>query len=93
MRKFLRMFLVCFMALFCGTVMAQEVTLDFTTNDLWSLPVNSANKATASASFSNGTYSITLAAADGYYFNTDGYLMLGKSGSTLTFTAFNDFGI
>ena len=89
MRKFLRMFLVCFMALFCGTVMAQEVTLDFTTNDLWSLPVNSANKATASASFSNGTYSITLAAADGYYFNTDGYLMLGKSGSTLTFTAFS----
>ena len=89
MRKFLRMFLVCFMALFCGTVMGQEVTLDFTTNDLWNLPVNSANKATASASFSNGSYSITLAAADGYYFNTDGYLMLGRSGSTLTFSAFS----
>ena len=26
MRKTLRMFLVCFMALFCGTMMADEVT-------------------------------------------------------------------
>lgn len=89
MKKFLRYYLVVLMAMFCGTVIAQEVTLDFTTNDSWNLPVNSANKATASASFSNGSYSITLAAADGYYFNTDGYLMLGKSGSTLTFPAFS----
>lgn len=29
MRKILRMFLVCFMALFCGTVMADEVTINF----------------------------------------------------------------
>lgn len=89
MKKFLRYYLVVLMALFCGTVIAQEVTLDFTTNDSWNLPVGSANKATASASFSNGSYSITLAAADGYYFNSDGYLMLGKAGSTLTFPAFS----
>jgi len=32
MRKTLRMFLVCFMSLFCGTMMAQEVTIDFNEN-------------------------------------------------------------
>lgn len=42
--------------------------------------------------FNNGTYNITLSASTGYYFNTDGYLMLGKSGSTLTLQAF-DFDV
>lgn len=88
MRKTLRLFLVCFMSLFCGTIMAQEVTLDFTTNG-WNLPEGSANKGKESKSFTNGGYTIQLAAADGYYFNTSGYLMLGKSGSTLTLPAFS----
>lgn len=88
MRKILRLSLVAMFALVCSTAFAQEVSLDFTTNG-WGLPEDSKNKATASASFTNGTYTITLAAADGYYFNTQGYLMLGKSGSTLTLPAFS----
>ncbi len=64
--------------------------MDFTTNT-WGLPETSANKAVDAASFTNGTYTITLAATSdaGYYFNTDGYLMLGKKGATLTLPAFN----
>ena len=67
---------------------SETATLDFSTNG-WKLPEGSANKATESANFSNGTYTITLAAADGYYYNTNGYLLLGKSGSTLTLPAFD----
>ena len=78
--------------LICGAISAQEVTLDFTTNDKWQLPEGSKKKATASKEFSNGTYTVTLAAQTGYYFNTDGYLMLGKQGSTLTLPKF-DFAV
>ncbi len=88
MRKTLRMFLVCFMALFCGTVMAQEVALDFTTNG-WNLPEGKENKLTELKNFSNGVYTIQLQATDGYYFHASGYLMLGKSGSSLTLPAFD----
>lgn len=66
---------------------AIAITLDFETNIL-GLPVNSANKATASTGYTYGGYTYTLAAADGYYYNSDKYVMLGKSGSTLTFPAF-----
>ena len=88
MNKILRYSFVALLAMVGLNVSAQEVTLDFTTN-AWQLPEGSGNKATAEASFSNGTYTIKLAAADGYYFNTAGYLMLGKSGSTLTLPAFS----
>ena len=72
-----------------GVVQAQQVSLDFSTND-WELPEGSANKLTESKSFTNSAgYTVTLQAADGYYFNTQGYLMLGKAGSTLTLPAFN----
>ncbi|TGX81709.1 hypothetical protein E5358_09255 [Palleniella muris] len=71
-----------------GSMSAQEVTLDFTTNG-WELP-EKANQGKAQQTFTNGTYSITLeAASSGYYYNTDGYLMLGKKDATLTFPAFN----
>lgn len=71
-----------------GSMSAQEVTLDFTTNG-WELP-EKANQGKALQTFTNGTYSITLeAASSGYYYNTDGYLMLGKKDATLTFPAFN----
>ena len=63
------------------------VTFDFATNS-FNLPEGSTNKETESANFSDGTYSITLAAANGYYWNTDGYVLLGKANSTLTFPAF-----
>ena len=80
------------MLLVCGAISAQTVTLDFTDNSKWKLPEGSANKATKSQEFSNGTYTVTLAAQTGYYFNTDGYLMLGKQGSTLTLPKF-DFAV
>jgi hypothetical protein len=71
-----------------GVVQAQQVSLDFSTND-WGLPEGSANKLTESKPFTNSDgYTVTLQAADGYYFNTQGYLMLGKAGSTLTLPAF-----
>ena len=95
MNKILRLTMMCLMALFVGAnAVAEEtaeVTLDFTTNN-WGLPEGSSSKATASQSFTNESYTITLEAADGYYYNTQGYLMLGKSGSTLTLPAF-DFDV
>lgn len=92
MIKTLRFTLMAVMMLICGAISAQEVTLDFTDNSKWKLPEGSANKATKSQEFSNGTYTVTLAAQTGYYFNTDGYLMLGKQGSTLTLPKF-DFAV
>lgn len=77
--------------LFAGSMMAGNalmVTFDFTTNT-WGLPEGASSGASAAAQFNNGTYTITLAAADKYYFNTDGYLMLGKQNSTLTLPAFD----
>ena len=92
MIKTLRFTLMAVMMLVCGAISAQTVTLDFTDNSKWKLPEGSANKATKSQEFSNGTYTVTLAAQTGYYFNTDGYLMLGKQGSTLTLPKF-DFAV
>ena len=62
-------------------------TLDFTTNS-WGLPTSGV---TASQSYTdNQGYTITLEASTAYYYNTqDKYLMLGKSGSTLTLPAFD----
>ena len=91
MRKFLRFSLVMTLLLICGHAFAQKVTLDFTSNT-WGLPEGSTKKGTESQVFNNGTYNITLSASTGYYFNTEGYLMLGKSGSTLTLQAF-DFDV
>jgi hypothetical protein len=67
-----------------------EVTLDFTSNDVWKLPTDyTKDKAT----FSNGTYTITLeAASNGYKFNTykgSECLIFGKKDATLTLPAFN----
>ena len=65
-----------------------EVTLDFTSNDTWKIPVKEA-MGTTEQTFTNGTYSIKLAAPDGYYYNTTNkFLMLGKKGATLTLPAF-----
>lgn len=92
MIKTLRFTLMAVMLLICGAISAQTVTLDFTDNSKWKLPEGSANKATNSQEFSNGTYTVTLAAQTGYYFNTDGFLMLGKKGATLTLPKF-DFAV
>ena len=67
------------------------VTLDFSKNT-WGLPVASANKTTATVSYTNGDYAITLAGGgngNGHYYNNDGYLIFGKSGATLTLPAFD----
>ncbi len=70
---------------------AQKVTLDFTSNDAWGFPEKD-NAVTETQSFSDGTYTISLYATTAGYYNTQGYLMLGKSGSELTLPAF-DFAV
>ena len=98
MRKFLRLTLVCLMAMVCGTVFAQDVILDFTVNN-WNLPTTSNSKGKEAKQFSNGTYTVTLeAATSGYYFyrNTNGEkyncLLIGKKDATVTLPAF-DFAV
>lgn len=86
------MLLLCALIVGSTSAWAEEtpkVTLDFTSNDAWELPLGSGNGITTEKSYSDGTYSITLSATTKYYFNSDGYLMLGKSGSTLTLPAFS----
>lgn len=65
----------------------EALDMDFTVNE-WDLPVGSNAGAQDEAEFTNGFYSISLAASTKYYFNTDGYLMLGKANSSLTLPAF-----
>ena len=94
MIKTLRFTLMAVMMLICGAISAQEVTLDFTTNDKWLLPTAAARD---SKSFTDGTYTVTLASPskstkEGYKFVSYGgsnYLILGKQGATLTLPKFN----
>ena len=74
-------------------IQAQKVSLDFTSNT-WGLPEASANKAVDAATFTSGDYSVILTGStgNGYYFNTSGYLMLGKNGASLALPAF-DFAV
>ena len=88
MTRKLHLFITMLLCAVFGVVQAQQVSLDFSTND-WGLPEGSANKLTESTPYTNSDgYTVTLQAADSYYFNTQGYLMLGKEGSTLTLPAF-----
>ena len=69
----------------------KQLELNLTSNATWQFPSGSSNKTTASNNYTNGI-TINLAgggSGNGYYFNTDGYLMMGKSGCTLTFPAFS----
>lgn len=94
MIKTLRFTLMAVMLLICGAISAQEVTLDFTTNDKWKLPTAATRE---SKSFTDGTNTITLASPskstkEGYKFVSYGgsnYLILGKNGATLTLPKFN----
>ena len=75
-----------------GNVWAAEelkATLDFTTNDAWKLPVGSGSGITTATDYSDGNYTVNLSATTKYYFNSDGYLMIGKSGSKITLPAFS----
>ena len=82
--------LVCLMSL---SMMAQTVTLDFTTND-WGFPT--ASKAVAQASFTNTDgYTIILegSTGNGYrWYENYQYLLNGQTGATLTLPAF-DFAV
>lgn len=62
------------------------VTLDFTTQANWNIPTSGTN--TAEGTFTDGTYSIKLAAATNYKLN-NGYLILGKTDSYLELPAFS----
>ncbi len=91
MNRILRFSLLSLVAMFCGTLAAQEVTLDFTDNTVWNFPVDSKNKTVDTKTFSNGTYAVELtgSSGNGYYYNSTGkYLMLGKSGATLKLPVF-----
>lgn len=95
MIKTLRYSLMAALMFVCGSMFAQDVTFDFTSNDGWNLPTeNTKDK----QSFTNNGYTITLeggTAGNGYRFSTfkgDSYLIMGQTNSTLTLPAF-DFAV
>ena len=63
---------------------------DFTQNG-WGLPAGSGNMQKTEESFTNTGKTITLVGGNGngYYFNSSGYLLLGKNGAYLTLPAFD----
>ncbi|MBR2300374.1 MAG: chitobiase/beta-hexosaminidase C-terminal domain-containing protein [Bacteroidaceae bacterium] len=90
MKRILLTTVCCLLVATC--MYAQDVVLDFTTNG-WGIPSGSKNKTTESVSYTNSGYTITLACGgggsdDGYYY-TSSYLIMGKTGATLTLPAFN----
>jgi len=89
--KLLRLCLLSLLVMLCGNVFAQQpaVTLDFTSQESWNIPTEDGHKDLAT--FTDGTYSIKLYAADKYKLNK-GYLLLGKADSYLEFPAF-DFDV
>ena len=70
------------------SIQAQEVTLDFTTNN-WGLPTDYTK---TESTFTNGDYTIRLIAATNGYKHGGNYLLLGKKDATLTLPAF-DFAV
>lgn len=81
MNKFLRYSLSLVLAFVAGFSYAQEVTLDFTDNSTWKLPEDKANAKKDAADFTNGTYTITVAAPTAYYWlSSNTALFYGKEG-------------
>ncbi len=64
-----------------------DVVLDFTTNT-WSLPEGNANKATEKTDFTNGDYTVSIAAPTAYYFDSNN-LFLGKKDAYIVLPIFN----
>ena len=89
--KLLRFSLLGIFAMFWGMAFAQDpvVTLDFTDQSKWDIPTEGTN--TTLASFTDGTYTIKLFAADNYKLN-NGYLIYGKKDSFLELPPF-DFDV
>ena len=93
MKQLLRLTFLALVAMVCNVANAQEVTLDFTDNTVWNFPVGSENKGTAEASFTNGTYTVKVAGANGYYYYTDktngNCLLFGKKDAYVELPAFS----
>ena len=92
MKRFLLSALML-LGLFVGVHADEPVlTFDFTTND-WNLPVASSQGIQGpdsyTATIDGKEYTISLYAQTKFYYNTSGYLMLGKTNSTLTLPAFD----
>ena len=65
-----------------------DVVLDFTTNT-WSLPLQDLEeKATDKADFTDGTYTVSVAAPTAYYFDSN-HLFLGKKDAYIVLPIFN----
>lgn len=95
MNKILRYSLIAILAFVANVGFAQDVVLDFSTNT-WGFPEGSKNKVTTAATYTNGTYTISVGATkDGHYWNNYAkpyYFMMGKAGATLSLPAF-DFDV
>ena len=93
MKQLLRLTFLALVAMVCNVANAQEVTFDFTDNTVWNFPVGSENKGTAEASFTNGTYTVKVAGANGYYYFTDktngNCLLFGKLDAYVELPAFS----
>ena len=68
-------------------IAATEVVEDFSTN-IWELPTSSQGKAGTGTFTSTTGYTYNASWADGCYWNSNKYLMLGKSNSYIEFPAF-----
>ena len=75
-----------------GQNASPDVTLDFTTNS-WGIPAGKSNTTYAANSYTSGDYTITLkgggSSSNGYYFHSNGYLLLGKTDAYLQLPAFS----
>ena len=92
MNKILRISMIAVLALIANFSFGQTVTLDFSTNN-WKLPEGSTKKIKTAATYTDGTYTISMSASsDGHYWNPDGYLLFGKTNASITLPAF-DFDV
>lgn len=90
MNKILRYSFIALLALVCNVTFGQEVTLDFTDNTNWKFPNGNTNAKKEAADFTDGTYTVTVAAPKAYYWlSSNKALLMGKSGATLTLPKFN----
>ena len=93
MKKFLLSIFAVMLAVF--SVQAQDVVLDFTTND-WGFPSNKVQDGVTHAYTNTAGYTISLVtptgSTNGFNFNSSGYLLFGRTGSILTLPTF-DFAV
>lgn len=97
MRKNLRSLMLAVAALVCSTASAQDVVLDFSdAASEWGIEATSSTKEKGTQTYSNGTYSITLAGDGSNGFaaykasaTAPGYVLFGKAGASLTLPTFD----